>query len=695
LIFGAEQCCQTGVHAEQRFCFASRCSAMRDDLADCFAKFLAAQVDELQRNLDTWFRSHMETRCCDEERCDTFPFMDSSPVPSVHGIVVYDGDAAPRPSAPGPRVEPAAGARRPEAFAPPEPRDDPWPSETSQISERPERSQPALQPARPATSERPAAWQHVSDCLELSQPVRREATPQACEMSQPVIYESQPICFSTSSQSVRPASKRIDATRAVLRKSAINGAVLRRSGIGDVGGSAVSLTTVLSSTAAKQRLASDLPLQLELAQSSLMSMARNFVVHWMFAVVVILNAITVGVSTEWHPESTVWFVVDTVFAVYFTIELLYNMRSVGCLRYFCGSRGCCRLFRDGELRWRYFELVMVVSSLLELFFEAMQPDDSEDVGARFNVLRVLRLTRIARILRVCRLSFFVELEMMVSGAIGGIRTLVWSFALLAMPLYLMAMFMHERIGSFKGAGPGAEGFSTISKSWYTMFRCFVASDCATEEGRPIFLLIVNEFGWGYALIFVLMTIFMSVGLFNVIAAIFVENTLAAAKCNNNVHKRQRLLDTQMFAEKAAELVRLVWSVHVHKLTDPSWDVACTPHKERNLQDLVVVPMSDLDIEEASTLQITPQLFNFLRTFKEFKVMLEELDISDEDQLDLFDTLDVDGGGTIDLEEMIVGLSKLRGDARRSDIVCVGLVVRSIQADLKRLRKTVDALRPRS
>lgn len=62
------------------------------------------------------------------------------------------------------------------------------------------------------------------------------------------------------------------------------------------------------------------------------------------------------------------------------------------------------------------------------------------------------------------------------------------------------------------------------------------------------------------------------------------------------------------------------------------------------------------------------------------------------KVDLFDTLDVDGGGTIDLDEMIIGISKLRGDARRSDIVGVGLKVRSIQADLKRLSKAMTPYR---
>merc|ERR1719422_2507148 len=82
-----------------------------------------------------------------------------------------------------------------------------------------------------------------------------------------------------------------------------------------------------------------------------------------------------------------------------------------------------------------------------------------------------------------------------------------------------------------------------------------------------------------------------------------------------------------------------------------------------------------------TIRITPDWFNHLRSFKEFQELLCDLDIADEDQLDLFDTLDVDGSGVVDLEELVVGIRKLRGDARRSDIVGVGLVVRNIQTAL--------------
>merc|ERR1719203_1563321 len=91
------------------------------------------------------------------------------------------------------------------------------------------------------------------------------------------------------------------------------------------------------------------------------------------------------------------------------------------------------------------------------------------------------------------------------------------------------------------------------------------------------------------------------------------------------------------------------------------------------------------------MDITPELFEELRRHHEFQDILRDLDISDEDQLDLFDTLDVDGGGSIDLEELVAGISKLRGDARRSDIVGVGLIVRSIQQALTRFEESVTEL----
>lgn len=69
----------------------------------------------------------------------------------------------------------------------------------------------------------------------------------------------------------------------------------------------------------------------------------------------------------------------------------------------------------------------------------------------------------------------------------------------------------------------------------------------------------------------------------------------------------------------------------------------------------------------------------------FCEILDELDIDQADQPVLFDALDTDRGGTLDVNELINGVVKLRGDIRKSDIVAVLLGVRHIGRLLQSFR----------
>jgi len=189
-------------------------------------------------------------------------------------------------------------------------------------------------------------------------------------------------------------------------------------------------------------------------------------------------------------------------------------------------------------------------------------------------------------------------------------------------------------------------------------------------------------GWQYGLLYITTYMLMYFGLFNVIAALYVENTMAAAKYNSLHQKKQRLLEN-MFASKIKELVEFVWRLHATR------ELRKTPEYHESVLSRQSITSSD--ICDVSEIEISLEFFQELRTFREFHVILRSLDVSDEDQLDLFATLDVDANGTVDLEELIVGISKLRGDARRSDIVGVGLIVRSIQLALSRFEQNVMPL----
>mmetsp|Transcript_68845 Transcript_68845/g.212911 ORF Transcript_68845/g.212911 Transcript_68845/m.212911 type:complete len:135 (-) Transcript_68845:43-447(-) len=63
-------------------------------------------------------------------------------------------------------------------------------------------------------------------------------------------------------------------------------------------------------------------------------------------------------------------------------------------------------------------------------------------------------------------------------------------------------------------------------------------------------------------------------------------------------------------------------------------------------------------------------------------MLDSLDIPLASRDALFDTLDANCNGTIEISELVQGLLKLRGSADKGDTVATLLAVRSMQKSLK-------------
>merc|ERR1712187_981180 len=201
--------------------------------------------------------------------------------------------------------------------------------------------------------------------------------------------------------------------------------------------------------------------------------------------------------------------------------------------------------------------------------------------------------------------------------------------------------------------------------------CTVGGDCSDTGGRPIFQLVTDAYGWPYAVAYCIIMSAMTFGLFNVIVAMFVENTMAAAKFNDNKVKIERLHDREHFALKSAELVeRIMMKVGCAIIQDDDDDTG--------------------KAEAAAQLELSPEQFGDLVWDKDIRQILNDLDVDESNLLDLFDVLDSDGGGTLQVDEIVMGIYKLRGDARRSDIINVGLLVRSVQRSLFDFQDSVMA-----
>jgi len=85
------------------------------------------------------------------------------------------------------------------------------------------------------------------------------------------------------------------------------------------------------------------------------------------------------------------------------------------------------------------------------------------------------------------------------------------------------------------------------------------------------------------------------------------------------------------------------------------------------------------LERLQAQDISRTLFDeVLETDGNAQQALQELDIQIADHRYLSDILDPDNSSTIGVFELIDGLQRLRGDPRRSDIIAVDLMIRSLQ-----------------
>mmetsp|Transcript_120049 Transcript_120049/g.299450 ORF Transcript_120049/g.299450 Transcript_120049/m.299450 type:complete len:587 (+) Transcript_120049:82-1842(+) len=382
--------------------------------------------------------------------------------------------------------------------------------------------------------------------------------------------------------------------------------------------------------------------------------------------VIVINALIIGISTDVPWRGWLW--VDAAFFVIFSLEAILKVFAYGCRAFLCGTNS----------RWNLFEAALVLLALVELILGVVHAAaDQGGGGTRLTSLaRIVRLLRLTRIIRLARLEIFCDLVVIIRGTMGGMRTLIWSAVVISLTLYALALLFHETLGNLAEQGNGAENFATLPAAFFTMFRCVVAMDCNDVEGYPIFLLVSSAYGWGYAVVYYIVTLFMSFGLFNVIIAIFLEHVLGAAKTNEQLVKKHRLRDQTFLGNKMVELLMTVWDTY-----QKEHDVGhASTRDDLTLSELVRL---------AAPMEISPTLFEKLRQTSRVKEILSDLDVAPDDQANLFEALDFDGSGTIDVEELCEGIAKLRGDARRSDIVAVNLQIRDLQFSLHRLMSLVQ------
>jgi hypothetical protein len=378
-------------------------------------------------------------------------------------------------------------------------------------------------------------------------------------------------------------------------------------------------------------------------------------------VVIVLNTFFIGLSLDFKHKNdwNFWLIADMVFTAVFLVELFLKLFLHGFKQQFLGPDK----FSNG------FDFLIIVVDTTQLIgtFQHLGKEEAKVRSA--SVLRVARLLRIVRIIRSLQFKGMRAFVDMLQGILDGAATLFWAILMFMLMVYCGGIICKICFGTastdeeeMKTVYPY---FKSVSRSMLTVFRCSFG-DCSTAGGTPIAEFILEENGKEYALGYCLFLFFISIGLFNIISAIFVDSTMTASSAVQTAIKNERLNSQTIWATSVVTILGEL--LQVRDIGHSKDEVEITPdNMEENFDALVKIEFTRSMLEEAVMHNLIVQ------------GALDGLDIEPNDHKRLSDILDPDHSGTIDVLELVDGLHCLRGDPRRSDVVTCDLMIRSLQA----------------
>jgi len=364
--------------------------------------------------------------------------------------------------------------------------------------------------------------------------------------------------------------------------------------------------------------------------------------------VIVVNAVCIGFSMDAEgAQIDMWTEVNYYFSALFTIELFWKILIRGPTSLFTGKETRIQAFIDATL---------VTLDAVQLLFEATR-GANYDYNYYESQLRLWRLAKLVRMARIFDAEISRDFIRRVQSCISGTQTLICALLLFVMLMYIAALFHREVYGRAQSDTPADSYFSSVPRSFFTTFRC-AFGDCNTKHGDPIFEHLFLTHGWGAAVGYVSFFFTVSVGVFNVISAIFVETMMTKARQLDSEGKKARLNNPQIWATNIAIILRELMLMVYEE---------CPDDLEDALDELLMIDVPCTVIED---LVSKPNVCE----------ALVQLDVEADDN-SLAHILDPDNQGTVTTSDLVDGIGRLRGDGRRSDVVIVDLMVRSMQVQL--------------
>jgi len=372
----------------------------------------------------------------------------------------------------------------------------------------------------------------------------------------------------------------------------------------------------------------------QLPPCSLLAVVTHPVFDLFFACMIVLNSLFIGFQTEYRmrtigqtPQPSAFPAIEKAFVAAFTVELAVRMLALKA-----------SFFSPKSMWWNLFDLALVVMSLVELALEgSTSGGDAPEGGGK--VIRMFRMARVFRIVRVLR--FLAELRIMVLLIVHSVRSLFWLMVLLCLILYVFSVFFTQGVTDHLSSGGSVAAeeelrlyYGGLGTSALTLFTSITGGVSWSEVLQPL-----EAVGWPFTALFIAFVSFCVFSVLNIVTGVFVDGAI-----QRSAQERDLRLE-----------------------------------KEKEQKKVYVSMLMDLleEIDSAGTGVITRE--ELAEAFKSEKVRYSfsvlDIDISDSNYL--FDMLDLDRSGEVDMDEFVSGCLRLKGNAKSIDIHTLMLEIRHL------------------
>eukprot|EP00930_Biecheleria_cincta_P043294 TRINITY_DN29747_c0_g1_i1.p1 TRINITY_DN29747_c0_g1~~TRINITY_DN29747_c0_g1_i1.p1 ORF type:complete len:565 (+),score=91.44 TRINITY_DN29747_c0_g1_i1:184-1878(+) len=316
---------------------------------------------------------------------------------------------------------------------------------------------------------------------------------------------------------------------------------------------------------------------------------------------------------DWPGAFTAFEVLDWTFGILFTLEIVLKLAALP--RRFC---------KDS---WNWFDVLVI---LLWAWSKIVM-----EMG-NVTVLRIVRLVRLTRLIRlVRRFEAFDTLFLMTTVIKGSVPLMLWACVILIFCQLLFALVLFQFLDEFYFVGLRGDRASLTAEhykmyEYYGSFsRCMVTMfEITLANWPPACRLLIEHVSEWFALFAIFHKLFIGFAVVGVINGVFMQETFKIAGHDDAIMMRQKQKDSRIHMEK----MRALFSD-----ADTSGD-------------------GRLDSNEFAAVMSLPDV----------QVWLSAMGLEVSDTNNLFQLLVTDEG-VISAEQLVKGVSKLKGAARSIDV----------------------------